>query len=58
MLSFTVEQYKVVDGMWARTGVDQEVFDDALLHYCRTDTDVALAMQKHMMKLRTMTGDN
>jgi hypothetical protein len=36
------------DGSWAQTGIDNDDFETALMHYCQNDIEVALAMQEYM----------
>ena len=53
MLNMMVEQHKAQDACFIETGVENEEFEAALLHYCQSDREVAMEMQKFMAKMRS-----
>jgi hypothetical protein len=38
------------------TGIENEDFEAALLHFCAKDPEVSQAMQRYMMKMRGAMG--
>lgn len=51
-LSVYVSTKMAQDGSWAQTGIDNDDFETALMHYCQNDIEVALAMQEYMQQMR------
>jgi hypothetical protein len=56
MVAMMVEQQKMQDEMFERTGVENEDFEESLLFFVSKDPEVAQAMQKYMMKMRASMG--
>jgi hypothetical protein len=56
VLKMMVEQHRMQDACWAESGIENEEFEVALLHYCQSDREVAMAMQMYMQKMRMMQG--
>jgi len=42
--------------MFEKTGVENEDFEESLLHWVSKDPEVAQEMQKYMMKMRAQMG--
>lgn len=52
MTKMMVEQHRAQDAAFIETGHENEDFEAALLHYCQTDREVAMEMQRFMQKMR------
>ena len=51
-LSMMVEQAKMQDEMFLKTGVENEEFEEALLYFVSKDEDVKRAMSQYMTKIQ------
>ena len=53
MVTVMVDQAKMQDEMFFKTGVENEEFEEALIYFVQKDPEVQVAMQKYMMKMRS-----
>ena len=52
MMSMMVDQAKMQDEMFFKTGVENEEFEEALMFYMHKDPEVQKAMQNYMVKMQ------
>lgn len=53
MMSMMVDQAKMQDEMFFKTGVENEEFEEALMFFMNKDQEVQRAMQVYMQKMQT-----
>ena len=53
MVTVMVDQAKMQDKMFFKTGIENEEFEEALVYFVQNDPEVAKAMEKYMIKMRT-----
>lgn len=54
MLNMMVEQAKLADDLYLKHAVENEEFEDNLMHYMSSDPEVQRSMQSYMMKMQMM----
>jgi len=52
MMTMMVDQAKMQDEMFFKTGVENEEFEEALMFYMNKDPEVQKAMQAYMVKMQ------
>jgi len=52
MVMMMVEQAKMSDEQFKKTGVEQHSFEDSLMYFCQSDQEVKMAMQMYMMEMQ------
>jgi len=56
MAHVMVEQAKLQDDLWVTHKIENDEFEDNLMHYVSHDPQVAQSMQKYMMQMQFMQG--
>jgi len=51
MLTMMVEQAKLADELWDKNDVENDEFEDNLLHYMSHDPEVQKSMHSYMAKM-------
>lgn len=54
MLTMMVEQAKLADELWDKNDVENDEFEDNLLHYMSHDPEVQKSMHSYMAKMHQM----
>lgn len=54
MLAMMVEQAKLADDLWSKHEVENDEFEDNLLHYMSHDPEVQRSMHSYMAKMHQM----
>ena len=52
MMAMMVDQAKLQDEMFIKTGVENEIFEESLMHYVETDPDMRSEMNAYVIKMQ------